>query len=54
MQLNFFVVLAAVSAVMAAPNPVPQTSCSIAKVNECIKQCGGGSYDCFNNTCFCP
>ncbi|EQB57767.1 hypothetical protein CGLO_02066 [Colletotrichum gloeosporioides Cg-14] len=53
MQLSFFAVLAAVSLAMAAPNPVPQASCSLAKVNECIKQCGTRQYDCFDNTCYC-
>ncbi|RSL46489.1 hypothetical protein CEP54_013837 [Fusarium duplospermum] len=38
MQRNLLLILAAVSAAIAAPNPVPQASCSIQKVNQCISQ----------------
>ncbi|KAF6815330.1 hypothetical protein CSOJ01_03593 [Colletotrichum sojae] len=55
MQFSLFIVLATVSAALAAPapEPVPQTSCSLAKVNQCIAQCSPRQYDCYNDTCFC-
>lgn len=38
MRRNLLLILAAVSAAIAAPNPAPQASCSIQKVNQCISQ----------------
>ncbi|WYZ45846.1 hypothetical protein EsH8_IX_000071 [Colletotrichum jinshuiense] len=55
MQLSIIAVLAAVSAAIAAPNPVPQVQCGTAQLNACISACAaqGKNYDCFNNTCYC-